>query len=240
MKKQNIAYTTVFLILISAMVVLGYLYLQQRQITEDIETQLTEEKDSLESQLGKLRVEYDELVTENDSINKMLLEEQVKIESLISELKVTKATNYRKIKQYQKELGTLREIMRSYIVQIDSLNRRNQLLIAENQKVKSEYQKVQNEKVELEKQNLDLSSKVEMGSRIIAENIVAMAINKRSKETDRVKRAEKIKTCLTLKRNAIANPGNKMVFLKLEGPDGFVLAKSASDLFEIDGEMQLY
>ena len=224
MKKTNTIYATLLLIGTIAIVVLGYLYFQQRQITKDIETQLTAEKDTLTFELQSLQGEYDTLVTENDEMNEKLLEEQVKIESLIAELKHVKATNYQKIKQYKKELGTLREIMRNYIVQIDSLNRRNQILLAENIKVKSEYKKVEKEKNELEKQNVELSSQVELGSRIVAESITPEAITKRSKHTERVRRAVKVRTCLTLKRNAIAKAGNKTVYLRLEGPDGFVLA----------------
>jgi len=240
MKKTNTIYATLLLIGTIAIVVLGYLYFQQRQITKDIETQLTAEKDTLTFELQSLQGEYDTLVTENDEMNEKLLEEQVKIESLIAELKHVKATNYQKIKQYKKELGTLREIMRNYIVQIDSLNRRNQILLAENIKVKSEYKKVEKEKNELEKQNVELSSQVELGSRIVAESITPEAITKRSKHTERVRRAVKVRTCLTLKRNAIAKAGNKTVYLRLEGPDGFVLAQSENDLFEVDGEMLVF
>lgn len=240
MTKSNTIYTSLFVIFTIAIITLGFLYLQQRQITKDIETELTAEKDSLTSALSGLSEEYDLLVTENDSINNQLLEEQVKIESLISEIKQVKATNYRRIKQYQKELGTLREIMRNYIVQIDSLNRRNQVLIAENLKVKTEYHQVQKEKKELESKNEELASKVAIGSKIIAENILAEPITKKSKITDRVKRTVKVRTCLTLKRNAIALAGSKTVYLRIEGPDGFVLVQNENDLFELEGDMIVF
>lgn len=232
--------TTLFVVFTVAIISLGFLYLQQRQITKDIETELTAEKDSLTVELKNLSLEYDNLVTENDSLNNQLLEEQVKIESLISEIKQVKATNYRRIKEYQKELGTLRSIMRSYIVQIDSLNRRNQILIAENKQVKQEYNKVQKEKEELEVLKTELENKVAIGSRIIAENILPEPITKKSKITNRVKRTVKLRTCLTLKRNAIAKAGNKTVFIRIEGPDGFVLVQNENDLFDVEGEMKVF
>ena len=42
---------------------------------------------------------------------------------------------YRLIRQYKKEIKTMREIMKSYIVQIDSLNTRNKILVAENSEI---------------------------------------------------------------------------------------------------------
>ncbi|HQH41095.1 MAG TPA: hypothetical protein PK825_05070, partial [Bacteroidales bacterium] len=54
----------------------------------------------------------------------------------IKKLLAINATNVEKINLYKKELVTLREIMKSYIVQIDSLNRRNMQLVEENEEVK--------------------------------------------------------------------------------------------------------
>ena len=52
-------------------------------------------------------------------------------------------------RQYQKQVTTLRGIMRDFVVQIDSLNRRNQELLAENLEVKEQYKRVETEKREI-------------------------------------------------------------------------------------------
>ena len=46
----------------------------------------------------------------------------------IERLKKTEATNRAQIRKYENELGTMRSIMRHYIVQIDSLNNLNTTL----------------------------------------------------------------------------------------------------------------
>ena len=73
---------------------------------------------------------------QTDSLTDQLGAEQDKIRQLLKR----DASNATKIRMYQRELETLRKVMRSYIVQIDSLNTRNQELTAENIQVRGERQ----------------------------------------------------------------------------------------------------
>jgi predicted nucleic acid-binding Zn-ribbon protein len=86
--------------------------------------ELTMEKQELTDQMVQLRAEYDSLSTTNDTLNARLTEEREKIDLLIERINKQKPQTGR-IRQYEKELGTLRSIMRSYIHQIDSLNTLN-------------------------------------------------------------------------------------------------------------------
>ncbi|MFA7252217.1 MAG: hypothetical protein WC056_08725, partial [Bacteroidales bacterium] len=83
------------------------------------------EKEELTQQTIQLRSEYDALSSTNDTLNLRLTEEREKIDLLIERINKTEATNRTRIREYEKELGTLRSIMRSYIHQIDSLNTLN-------------------------------------------------------------------------------------------------------------------
>ena len=83
------------------------------------------EKEELTQQTMQLRSEYDALSSTNDTLNLRLTEEREKIDLLIERINQTEATNRTRIREYEKELGTLRSIMRSYIHQIDSLNTLN-------------------------------------------------------------------------------------------------------------------
>jgi hypothetical protein len=226
----------ILLLVIALLVVVTWLYIDQRQTTDEIETALTVEKDSLQSHLVQLRDDYDELMTDNDSLNAHLVGEKEKIDDLLAEIKTVKATNYVKIKQLQNELGTLREVAKSYIKQIDSLNTMNQELVAENILVKNEIKAAKTANVELEEQNKDLSGKVELASTLRTKELSAYPINKRGKENNKLSKIEKIKVEFTLKENVLAEAGERDVYIRIAGPDDYILAKSEDDLFEYKGQ----
>ncbi len=235
-KKSSIGY----LVIIGALVIIcGLLYWKytgEKQQSQEIQSQLNQEKDSIESNLTNLYADYTGLESNNDSLNKELAVERGKIQGLIKQVKSEKAINYQKIKDYQSELGSLRSIMRNYIQQIDSLNTLNQHLIAENVKVREESTMTKMANKELSTQNDELSTKVQKGSVIKARDIVSTPINSRGKEVTRARRVEKIKVCFTLVENEIAQPGLRDAFVRITGPDKFVLTKSETDQFDFNGE----
>lgn len=98
----------------------------------EMEKVLTDEKDSLVNELSNLMFQYDTLKTNNVSLNAKLEAEQNKIKSLLT----IQTSNAQKIRLYKKELATLRKVMKSYIVQIDSLNTKNIQLTTENIEVR--------------------------------------------------------------------------------------------------------
>ena len=230
----------ILILVIALLAVVTYLYIDQRQTTDEIETALTAEKDSLQSHLMDLRNDYDELMTDNDSLNAQLTEEKEKIDDLLAEIKTVKATNYAKIKQLQNELTTLRAVAKSYVRQIDSLNTMNQELVAENIKVKNEMKEVTKTKTELEEKNKDLSGKVELASVLRTESLKATPINKRGKENNKISKIEKIKINFRIKENVLAEKGERDVFIRIAGPDDYILAKSEDDLFEYQGQEIVY
>jgi len=235
-KRSSIGY----LVIIGALVIIcGLLYWKytgEKQQSLEIQSQLNQEKDSIESNLTNLYADYTGLESNNDSLNKELAVERGKIQGLIKQVKSEKAINYQKIKDYQSELGSLRSIMRNYIQQIDSLNTLNQHLIAENVKVREESTMTKMANKELSTQNDELSTKVQKGSVIKVRDIVSTPINSRGKEVTRARRVEKIKVCFTLVENEIAQPGLRDAYVRITGPDKFVLTKSETDQFDFNGE----
>ncbi|SDC36400.1 hypothetical protein [Williamwhitmania taraxaci] len=235
-KKSSIGYLVIIGALVIVCGLLYWKYTGEKQQSQEIQSQLNQEKDSIESNLTNLYADYTGLESNNDSLNKELAVERGKIQGLIKQVKSEKAINYQKIKDYQSELGSLRSIMRNYIQQIDSLNTLNQHLIAENVKVREESTMTKMANKELSTQNDELSTKVQKGSVIKARDIVSTPINSRGKEVTRARRVEKIKVCFTLVENEIAQPGLRDAFVRITGPDKFVLTKSETDQFDFNGE----
>ncbi len=230
----------ILFLVIALLAVVTWLYIAQRQTTDEIRTVLTEEKDSLQSHLIQLRTGYDDLMTDNDSINTQLIIEKEKIVDLLAEIKTVKAINYSKIKQMQNELGTLRAVAKSYVRQIDSLNTMNQELVAENILVKNEIKAAKSVNVDLEEQNKDLSGKVELASALRTENLEATPLNKRGKPNNRINKIVKIKVSFRIKENVLADAGERDVYVRIAGPDDYILAKSEDDLFEYEGQEIVY
>jgi Tfp pilus assembly protein PilN len=219
-----------------ALVFLIYLYFDKKNKMIEMETVLTQEKDSLANELRHMVVAFDTLKTNNDTLKAGMEKQKNKIVQLLS----INASNVRLIKSYKSEITTMREIMKSYIVQIDSLNTRNKMLSSENSEIKQQITQVRNTNTELSKVKEELSTKVEVASVIQAKNIAAVSLNKKRKETTRINLLDKLRICFTLRENPLAKPGQKDVYMRVIRPDSLVVSSSPDNLFEYKGNKIIY
>lgn len=194
-------------------------------------TQLTDERSILEKELEEMLGEYQNLETTNEELRLEMELERAKVEELLNKVK----NGNWEIHKLKKEAASLREIMKGYIVTIDSLNTLNQNLIAENKNVKSNLKVATGKNEELQKVNSDLTDQVSKAQRLKAINIssygVRVKTNNTGKSTDRAKKAEKIRTCFWLSENALTIAGKKELFLRILTPDGRILSEGTDDSF---------
>lgn len=236
-KSKAVAFLSILIILlVIVLAALSWMYYQKNKDSQEIQVQLTAEKDSIARNLKGLMKDYASLETTNDTLNQKLQSEQQHVKKLYSQIQNERNISYTKIKEYQRELGTLRTIMKDLLHDVDSLNAMNQQLIAENVKVKEEATTAKKTVKELEQKTEELNSQVEKGSIIKARSVVAMAVNRRGNEVTRARRVEKIRVCFTLSENAIAKAGVRDTYIRILGPDEFVLAKAETDLFDYQGQ----
>lgn len=193
------------------------------------------EKAMLARDFKELAMDYDSLHTNNDEMNQLLSKERERVAQLIQELQTLKTSNAAQIAQYKKELTSLRNVMRNFVVQIDSLNSRNQALTAENKVVKQQMTEIKDSYHELSKEKDQLVQKVEIASRLETRNLIGEGLNKKGNETNRVGRIAKIRVCFVILKNITAKVGEKMVYMRLARPDGALLIKSANDVFRFEG-----
>jgi Tfp pilus assembly protein PilN len=219
-----------------ALVFLIYMYFDKKNKMIEMETALTQEKDSLANELRHMVVAFDTLKTDNDTLKAGMEKQKNKIVQLLS----VNASNVRLIKSYKNEIKTMRDIMKSYIVQIDSLNTRNKMLTSENTEIKQQITQVRNTNTELSKVKEELSTKVEVASIIQAKNIAAVSLNKKRKETTRINNLDKLRICFTLRENPLAKPGQKDVYMRVIRPDSLVVTSSPDNLFEYKGNKIIY
>ena len=235
-KSAPIAMIFTTVILAVALIFLVVMYFDQKNNMVEIETVLTQEKDSLANELRLMVHGYDTLKTDNDTLMANLQKERERSVQLLS----INASNVQLLKKDRAEISTMRDIMKGYIVQIDSLNTLNQQLMAENIGFKQQITEVQNTNVELTKAKEELTSKVTVASVIQAKDINAVTLNKKRKETTRIANIDKLRICFTLRENPLATAGEKEVFMRIIRPDSLVITTSPDNLFDFNGDKLVY
>lgn len=229
-RRNNLIVIFLAVLLIAVVV----LFFMQRGEHKQIMQSLNAEKDSIQVELTEMIQNYDSLKTENDTMNTQLFVAQTKVKDLLLEIGQVKRASYEQIEQYREEVGSLRKIMRNYIVQVDSLNRRNQQLMAENEQVKQEYAEIESQKKQLEKEKERLSQRVEKAATLEAQNLTAFGINSRGNDVNNSRKAEKIQVNFTLGKNITAKRGAKNIYVRIQRPDQILLLKSKNDLFRFE------
>jgi hypothetical protein len=237
-KKKSAPIAMIFttVILAAALIFLVVMYFDQKNKMVEMKTVLEQEKDSLQNELRLMVHGYDTLKTDNDTLMADLQKEKKRIVQLLA----IDASNVQLIRKYKSEIGTMKDIMKGYIVQIDSLNTLNKQLLEENTGIKKQITEVQTTNVELTKAKEELTSKVTVASVIQAKDINAVTLNKKRKETTRLANIDKLRICFTLRENPIAAPGEKEVFMRVIRPDSLVITTSQDNLFDFNGNKLVY
>lgn len=208
-------------------IVLATIWYQKSSLVSELE----QEKADLLVQIDSLQSDFSALSSDYEMINSQLDTSREQVALLIEKLKKTEATNRSKIRQYEKELGTLRSIMRSYIVQIDSLNTLNKKLTADASSARAEAAESRRANEQLKGQVEDLSGKVAAGSVLKARGLHTDAYNASGRVTDRSSRTVRLLTTLSLVENELAERGPIRVYIRVTDPDGALLVNSQSRNF---------
>ena len=214
-----------------------YIYQQQKQIEEMTEVfQL--EKEELEDQYNQTVIEYEgyKLQVNNDSLEQKLEDQRIKMQRLVEELKQTKAQDAKKINALKKELETVRGVLRYYVAQVDSLNRVNEALIAENTQIKGQMETVQAQNQQVRQQNAALTHKVTVAAQLTATNVQVASLNSKDKvdNKNRSSKLAKFQVTFTIAANVTAETGEKDIYLRLLRPNEEVLTNGSSGKFKYE------
>ena len=240
-KKKNLIITSIAILAI-AVVAITYLLIRERQEKNDMAMLFEIEKEEMENEYTRFANQYDELQYQisNDSLIKVLESEKIKTQRLLEELRSVKTTNAREIMRLKKELATVRSVLRTYVVQIDSLNRLNQELAEENRTVKRKYNEATRKISNLSEETKILNEKVELASQLDATHIQVMPMNKRGKKARKVKDVVKFTISFTISNNISAETGEKSIYLRITKPDNSVLCKSNAHTFPYENKELAY
>ena len=235
MKKAFIVSGTVLILALVAVVV--WLLRANRGLEQEKQEmqELAElDKQEMENEYERFTLQYSEMMTQinNDSIVEQLTQEQMRTQQLLEELRKVKADDAREITRLKKELATVREVLRSYIRQVDSLNQVNEHLRNENTQIRGELAQTNLEKQGLENEKQSLTEKVAIAAQLDATGISMTLLNKRGKEAKKVKDCKKIQVSFTVAKNVTATNGNRTLYVRIQTPGGQVLRSGATFEYE--------
>lgn len=233
-KKVIIPLIVAGVLLLGGIVYLAISLGQQKQANKEMQELAELDKKEMENEYQMFADQYSELKTQinNDSIIEQLTQEQLKTEKLLEELRNVKASDAREIARLKKELATCRAVIRSYVLEIDSLNRLNQNLTAENTRVKGQYAEATRQIQGLSADKQSLTEKVAIAAQLDATGISMTLKNKRGKGTKRLKRCKTIQVSFNIAKNVTAASGNKTVYVRITTPTGKVLSAGGTFPYE--------
>ena len=236
-KNKYIALIVGIVVLALCVCALVWMNLQQKTEIKEIVEQMEFEKEQLEDEYEELAIQFDGYQTpdiHNDSLVELLSQEKQRVQDLLEELRITKVTNARRIAELKKELATVRQVMVSYVHQIDSLDRTNKRLVKENQQVKQQYQEVARQAQQLEEERTQLAEVVSRASMLEISHFEMIALNKRDRKTTIYNQIQKLQFDYTIGRNITNKPGMKTLYMRITRPDGEVMQKSLNDVFRFE------
>ena len=215
----------------------GFLFFQwnlQKQENADMQALAELDKKDMEKEYEQFALQYSEMKTQinNDSIVAQLTREQLKTQELLAELRRVKSTDAREITRLKRELATVRAVLRSYVLEIDSLNRLNQNLTNENQRVKGELAESNRQIEGLNTEKASLSQKVAIAAQLDATGISLIAKNKKGKQAKKLKDCKSLQVNFTISRNVTASNGMRDVYVRITTPTGSALPGGGTFSYE--------
>ena len=233
-KKFVIPIVIVALLLLSGIAYLYNSLNEQKKVNQDMQELAELDKKEMQNEYEQFARQYSEMKNQinNDSIVAQLTQEQMRTQQLLQELKNVKATDAREITRLKKELATCRAIIRSYVLEIDSLNRLNENLTAENTRVKGQYEEATRQIQGLNAEKSSLTEKVAIAAQLDAIGISMTMNDKKGKPTKKVTKAKNLQVNFSIAKNVTASNGVKTVYVRIQTPTGQTLTNGGTFNYE--------
>lgn len=239
-KEQKKSYTgliilgVVAILLAAGAVYLAYKLIEQEKENENLVELAELDKAEMMDQYMQFDQQYGELQNKlsNDSLIAQIEDERRRTQELLEELENTKATDAAEIKRLKAEIASLRKVLQHYVMQVDSLNRLNQTLTAENTQMKEKVQEANNQISNLSSERNQLRDKVDIAAQLDATGFWVTPKNKKSKDAKKAKDVKKLAFGFTIVKNVTASNGQRTVYARILKPDNTTLGKKGTFAYE--------
>ena len=253
MKTKHVLIAAIAVIIV---LVVGFFFIlrnERAELQQEKEVLVNQQKEIMEEELTKLAAEYDiqykklsegqgeqKFSLATDSLISQILAERAKVEQLQTELKTSKATSAKRIDQLSREVTTLRNVLRTYVVQIDSLQVANERLRAENTEVKANYERVTSQAQQLSSEKAHLTDRVKLAAKLDATAISITPVDKRGKPTKNLSKITNLQIRFTVAKNVTAEVGEKTFYCRIMQPNDELLTKAGGGTFAFEGKQIPY
>lgn len=253
--KKNGAYVLVILVLLLAVGAMTFLWSSTKskladatRVNEELQLSISDMESMLSNYTGEISNDirkdlknmlstYDALMEKDKSQADSINVQKAKIEELLAKVEQGKMTSY-ELSKMKRENETLRNIMKGYVYQIDSLNTLNLKLSSDLDETKTALTTTSSERDQFKQEAETSQAKVKAGSKLQAYSFSSVAlrskINDMTTETTKAKNTIQIKSSFTIGANPITDSGRKSVYMQIVKPDGKIMQSKASNVVSIE------
>lgn len=181
---------------------------------------------------------YDALMKKDKRSTDSIMIQKQKIQDLMDELATNKKMTASQLFKLRKENETLRSIMKSYVIQIDSLNTLNLKLESSLESTKTQLSSTTSERDQYKSEAEENAAQVKKGQKLQAYNFAStglkMKLNNTTEETNRARSVVQIKSTFTISENPLTPSGVKTVYMQVVDPSGKTLQTRTSNVVQTD------
>jgi hypothetical protein len=186
---------------------------------------------------------YDKLLEKDASKADSINRQKERIQELLDQVERGKMTAHQ-LYLANKEIETLRKIMKGYIVQIDSLNTLNLRLSSDLDSTRDVLSSTAAERDQYRDEAEYNAEQIKKGSRLNAYGFTSGGLkekmNNTMTETNRARNCVQIVSTFTLSKNPITSAGKKTVYMQVIDPSGKTMQHSSSNVIDIEGGQVAY
>lgn len=255
-RKSNTGYIAVIALLAVGLAIIAFLWSKEKSAlkecnahTQEMQAEIeginammagTSENmtNDLKTDFQNMLDTYDKLKAKDASQADSINAQKAKIQSLMDELNSSKKLSASQLYNMRKENETLRNIMKGYVKQIDSLNTLNLKLNSDLETKTYELSETSAQRDQYKNDADAANEKVKKGSKLQAyafkSSGLRMKLNNTTEETNKAKSTAMVKSQFTIGENSIANSGKKVVYLQVINPDGKTLQSKSTNTVQTD------
>ena len=221
-QKSNNALKILTGVLAVALVALGIYTIKFYNEEKENQELLQQEKAVIEGELNDLIVKYDEAIAENEGLDEELSAARQRIVNLRDSVQDMEAS-LSLISRYRREVSNLKAEKEQLFRVVDSLSNQNQMLITEIDSTNNVLLERTRISDSLQAQTRSMANQINQAAQLKVSNLRGEGVIERRSgrlvENDRTRRVDKIRTCFTITPNALAEPGEKEIYVQVYNPN---------------------
>lgn len=221
-QKSNNALKILTGVLAVALVALGIYTVKFYNDEKENQELLQQEKAVIEGELNDLIVKYDEAIAENEGLDQELVAARERILSLRDSVQDMEAS-VALVARYRREVSNLKAEKEQLFRVVDSLSNQNQRLVVEIDSTNNVLLERTRVSDSLQAQNQSMANQIDRAAELKVSNLRGEGVIERNSgrlvENDRTRRVDKIRTCFSLTPNALAEAGEKELYVQVYNPN---------------------